>query len=194
MRAHHFTPEVSLQTAFPTIYPGITLSASVAGAVFAGSATNAQLLDNLGQSAVHAQRHCQHCHHWCIACAKQHRFVCGAANVFNVNTTTTDANVKSDISGGNLIIQANVGGVTYNVATALGASGIICHKQCCHSGHHTDCDWQQFRRQFEHMAGQVSAIGNITGGNINTLGLGTRGINQCHSQCARLAIYALPVN
>jgi hypothetical protein len=34
----------------------------------------------------------------------------GAANVFNVNTTTTDANIKSNISGGNLIIQSNVSG------------------------------------------------------------------------------------
>jgi len=37
-----FTPEAALVVAFPTIYPGVTLSASVSGAVFAGSATNAQ--------------------------------------------------------------------------------------------------------------------------------------------------------
>jgi hypothetical protein len=45
-----FTPEAALLAAFPIIYPGITLSASVSSAVFAGTATNAALLDNLDSS------------------------------------------------------------------------------------------------------------------------------------------------
>jgi hypothetical protein len=77
----------------------------------------------------------------------------GAANVFNVNTNTTDANIKSNISGGNLILQANVAGTTFNVATALGASGTFAIGNAATVGT------------------TVSAVGNITGGNLLTAGL-----------------------
>ena len=163
-----FTPEVSLQTAFPTIFPGITLSASVAGAVFAGSATNAQLLDNL-DSLQFMRSDTATATTGVLRVQNNTGLFVGAANVFNVNTTTTDANVKSDISGGNLIIQANVGGVTYNVATALGASGIFAISNAATVGTTLTVTGNSSGSNFN-TTGQVSAIGNITGGNINTLG------------------------
>ena len=163
-----FTPEVSLQTAFPTIFPGITLSASVAGAVFAGSATNAQLLDNL-DSLQFMRSDTATATTGVLRVQNNTGLFVGAANVFNVNTTTTDANVKSDISGGNLIIQANVGGVTYNVATALGASGIFAISNAATVGTTLTVTGNSSGSNFN-TSGQVSAIGNITGGNINTLG------------------------
>jgi hypothetical protein len=164
-----FTPEVSLQTAFPTIFPGITLSASVAGAVFAGSATNAQLLDNL-DSLQFMRSDTATATTGVLRVQNNTGLFVGAANVFNVNTTTTDANIKSDISGGNLIIQANVGGVTYNVARALGASGIFAVANAATVGTTLTVTGNSAGGNLV-TAGQVSATGNITGGNINTSSL-----------------------
>jgi hypothetical protein len=164
-----FTPEVSLQTAFPTIFPGITLSSSVAGAVFAGSATNAQLLDNL-DSLQFMRSDTATATTGVLRVQNNTGLFVGAANVFNVNTTTTDANVKSNISGGNLIIQANVGGVTYNVATALGASGIFAVANAATVGTTLTVTGNSAGGNLV-TAGQVSATGNVTGGNINTLSL-----------------------
>jgi hypothetical protein len=110
-----FTPEAALLAAFPTIYPGITLSTSVAGAVFAGTAQNAALLDNL-DSTDFMRATANTATTGIVRVQNNTGLFVGAANVFNVNTTTTDANIKSNISGGNLIIQANVSGTTYNVA------------------------------------------------------------------------------
>jgi hypothetical protein len=164
-----FTPEVSLQTAFPTIFPGITLSASVAGAVFAGSATNAQLLDNL-DSLQFMRSDTATATTGVLRVQNNTGLFVGAANVFNVNTTTTDANIKSNISDGNLIIQANVGGVTYNVATALGASGTFAVSNAATVGTTMTVTGNSAGGNLV-TAGQVSATGNVTGGNINTVAL-----------------------
>jgi hypothetical protein len=164
-----FTPEVSLQTAFPTIFPGITLSASVAGAVFAGSATNAQLLDNL-DSLQFMRSDTATATTGVLRVQNNTGLFVGAANVFNVNTTTTDANIKSDISGGNLIIQANVSGTTYNVATALGASGTFAIANAATVGTTLTVTGNSAGGNLT-TAGQVSAIGNITGGNVITASL-----------------------
>jgi hypothetical protein len=164
-----FTPEISLQTAFPTIFPGITLSASVAGAVFAGSATNAQLLDNL-DSLQFMRSDTATATTGVLRVQNNTGLFVGAANVFNVNTTTTDANIKSDISGGNLIIQANVSGTTFNVATALGASGTFAIGNAATVGTTMTVTGNSSGGNLT-TAGQVSAIGNVTGGNVITSSL-----------------------
>jgi hypothetical protein len=164
-----FTPEVSLQTAFPTIFPGITLSASVAGAVFAGSATNAQLLDSL-DSLQFMRSDTATATTGVLRVQNNTGLFVGAANVFNVNTTTTDANIKSNISGGNLIIQANVSGTTFNVATALGASGTFAIGNAATVGTTMTVTGNSAGGNLT-TSGQVSAIGNITGGNVITASL-----------------------
>ena len=164
-----FTPEVSLQTAFPTIFPGITLSASVAGAVFAGSATNAQLLDNL-DSLQFMRSDTATATTGVLRVQNNTGLFVGAANVFNVNTTTTDANIKSNISGGNLIIQANVGGATYDVARVLGASGIFAVANAATVGTTLTVTGNSAGGNLT-TAGQVSATGNVTGSNINAVAL-----------------------
>jgi hypothetical protein len=164
-----FTPEVSLQAAFPTIFPGITLSASVAGAVFAGSATNAQLLDNL-DSLQFMRSDTNTATTGIMRVQNNTGLFVGTANVFNVNTTTTDANIKSNISGGNLIIQANVSGTTFNVATALGASGTFAISNAATVGTTLTVTGNSAGGNLT-TSGQVSAIGNITGGNVVTASL-----------------------
>jgi hypothetical protein len=94
----------------------------------------------------------------------------GAANVFNVNTTTTDANVKSNISGGNLIIQANVSGTTYNVASALGANGTFAVSNAATVGTTLSVTGNTTSGNLL-TGGLVSATGNVTGGNLTTSAL-----------------------
>ena len=161
-----FTPEVGLQAAFPTIFPGITLSSTVSGAVFAGSATNAQLLDSLDSSQFMRTDTATSTTGVLRVQTNTGLFV-GVANVFNVNTTATDANIKSNISGGNLIIQANVSGTTYTVATAYGANGVFAIGNAATVGTTLGVTGNSSGGNLT-TGGQVSATGNVTGGNIIT--------------------------
>ena len=164
-----FTPEAALLVAFPTIYPGVTLSASVSGAVFAGSATNSQLLDSLDSSQF-MRSDTNTATTGVMRVQNNTGLFVGSANVFNVNTTTTDANIKSNISGGNLIIQANVSGTTFNVASALGANGTFAIANGATVGTTMTVTGNSSGGNIN-TAGQVSAIGNVTGGNVITAAL-----------------------
>ena len=165
-----FTPQASVVAkGFPTIYPGVTLSSNVSGAVFAGSATNAQLLDNLDSSQF-MRSDTNTATTGIMRVQNNTGLFVGTANVFNVNTTTTDANVKSNISGGNLIIQANVSGTTYNVATALGANGTFAISNAATVGTTLAVTGNSSGGNLT-TGGQVSATGNVTGGNVITASL-----------------------
>ena len=146
-----FTPSAPTYTTFPTIYNGITLY-NTGSPVFAGTVTNAALLDNL-DSTDFMRATANTSTTGTLAVLNNFGLTVGAANVFAVNTTTTDANIKSAISGGNLVIQANVGGTTYNVARAVGANGTFAVSNAMTAGT------------------TISAVGNISGGNILTVGL-----------------------
>ena len=164
-----FTPQASLQAAFPTIYPGLTLSSTVSGAVFAGSATNAQLLDSLDSSQF-MRTDANTSTTGILRVQNNTGMFVGVSNVFNVNTTTTDANIKSNISGGNLIIQANVAGTTYNVAQALGSNGTFAVSNAATVGTTLNVTGNTTGGNLL-TAGLVSAAGNVTGGNIITAAL-----------------------
>jgi hypothetical protein len=77
----------------------------------------------------------------------------GASNAFSVTQSTNDAVVRSDISNGNLVLQANVAGTIYNVARALGGNGTFAIANAATVG------------------STLSAVGNVTGGNLLTGGL-----------------------
>ena len=161
----NFTPAAPVSTTFPTIYTGITLTNS-GTPVFAGNATNAQTLDSLDstdfmRATANAQTTGQ------LNVLNNTGLFVGAANVFNVNTTTTDANIKSNISNGNLVIQANVAGTTYTVATALGASGTFAVANAFTVGSTASVTGNVTGGNIL-TAGLISATGNITGGNVGT--------------------------
>jgi len=164
-----FTPQASLVTAFPTIFPGFTLSSTVSSAVFAGSATNAQLLDNL-DSTDFMRATANTTTTGTVSILNNTGLNVGVANVFNVNTTTTDANIKSAISGGNLNIQANVSGTTFVVAQALGASGTFAVSNALVVGSTASAVGNITGANFN-TGGLITAVGNIIGGNINTAAL-----------------------
>ena len=161
-----FQPAAPTNTSFPNIFAGITLASAGLGAsaVFAGSATNAQLLDSLDSTDfMRATANTQTS--GTLRVTNNTGLFVGAANVFNVNTTSTDANVKSDISGGNLTIQANVGGTTFNVAQALGASGTFAVSNAATVGTTLTVTGNSSGGNLN-TAGNVVATGNVAGGNI----------------------------
>jgi hypothetical protein len=164
-----FTPQASLVAAFPTIFPGFTLSSSVSSAVFAGSATNAQLLDNL-DSTDFMRATANTSTTGTVNILNNTGLSVGAANVFNVNTTSTDANIKSNITGGNLNIQANVSGTTFMVAQALGATGVFAVSNAVTVGTTASAVGNITGGNII-TGGVITSTGNITGGNINTAAL-----------------------
>ena len=147
-----FVPEAALLAAFPQIYPGITLSASVSSAVFAGTATNAALLDNLDSSDF-MRSTANTSTNGRLQVNNANGIYIGTSNVVQISQSTNDGIIATPVNTGNLIIQTNVSGVTYTVATALGANGTFAIANAATVGT------------------TLSATGNITGANINTGGL-----------------------
>lgn len=163
-----FTPAAPINTAFPTVYNGITLWNS-GSPVFGGSATNAQLLDSL-DSTDFMRATANTATSGILRVQNNTGLFVGTANVFNVSTANNDALIKSDISTGNLVIQANVGGTTYDVARALGASGTFAISNAATVGSTLNVTGNVTGGNLNTGA-QVVATGNVTGGNIVTAGL-----------------------
>jgi hypothetical protein len=160
-----FTPAAPINTTFPTIYNGITLWNS-GSPVFGGSATNAQTLNSLA-STDFMRATANTTTTGTVKVLNDTGLYVGAANVFNVNTSATDANIKSDISSGNLNIQANVGGTTYLVARALGGNGTFAIANSATVGNALTVTGTVSGGELT-TGGNVSATGNVTGGNIKT--------------------------
>jgi len=158
-----FTPASPTNSTFPTIYPGITLTNS-GSPVFAGSATNAQTLDSL-DSTDFMRATANTTTTGTLKVLNNTGLYVGTGNVFNVNVSGNDAQIKSDISNGNLTIQANVAGTTYNVAQALGATGVFAVSNAMTAGTTISAVGNVTGGNLR-TGGQVSATGNITGGNI----------------------------
>ncbi len=163
-----FTPAAPVNATFPTIFNGITLWNS-GSPVFGGSATNAQLLDSL-DSTDFMRATANTATTGILRVQNNTGLFVGAANVFNVSTSNNDALIKSDISTGNLVIQANVGGSTFDVARALGASGTFAISNAATVGTTLNVTGNITGANLNTGA-QVVATGNITGGNISTAGL-----------------------
>jgi hypothetical protein len=162
-----FTPAAPLNAVFPTIFNGITIWNS-GNPVFGGTATNAALLDNLDSlDFMRATANTQTT--GTLRVQNNTGLFVGAANVFTVNTTSTDANVRSDISGGNLVLQANVGGTINNVARVLG-TGVFAIANSATVGTTLSVTGNTTAANLI-TGGQVIATGNVAGGNITTPGV-----------------------
>ena len=158
-----FTPEAALLAAFPTIYPGVTLSSSVSGAVFAGSATNAQLLDSLDSTSF-MRADANTATTGRLQVNNANGIYIGTSNVVNISQSSNDGIIASPVSTGNLIIRTNVSGTTYTVATALGGNGAFAIANAATVGTTLNVTGNTTGGNLL-TGGQVSAAGNITGAN-----------------------------
>jgi hypothetical protein len=163
-----FTPAAPINTDFPSIFNGITLWNS-GSPVFGGSATNAQLLDNL-DSTDFMRATANTATTGTLRINNDLGLFVGTANAAVISETGNDGVVRSGISGGNLIIQSNVGGTLFDVARALGANGTFAVSNAATVGTTLSVTGNITGANLNTGA-QVVATGNVTGGNIVTAGL-----------------------
>ena len=161
-----FTPEAALLAAFPTIYPGITLSASVGSAVFAGTATNANLLDNLDSSDF-MRATANTATTGRLQVNNANGIYIGTSNVVNISQSSNDGIITAPVSTGNLIIRTNFAGTTYTVATALGGNGAFAIANAATVGTTLNVTGNVTGGNLL-TAGLISSTGNVTSGNVNT--------------------------
>jgi hypothetical protein len=159
-----FVPQASLQSAFPTIYPGVTLSATVSGARYEGTANNANFLNSVASSQF--MRSDQDTSTTGVLRVLNNSGMrVGSTNAFSVTQSSNDAQIRGDISSANLVIQANVAGTIYNVASALGSNGTFAVANAATVGTTLGVVGNATGGNLN-TSGQVSATGNITGGNV----------------------------
>jgi len=163
-----FTPAAPINATFPSIFNGITLWNS-GSPVFGGSATNAQLLDNL-DSLDFMRATANTATSGTVRINNDLGLFVGTGNAAIISETGNDGVVRSGISGGNLVIQSNVGGTLFDVARALGASGTFAVSNAATVGTTLSVTGNITGANLNTGA-QVVAVGNVTGGNIVTTGL-----------------------
>ena len=161
-----FVPEASLSSSFGNIYPGITLSSTVTGAVFAGTANNAAYLDSLDSSQF-MRSDANTATTGRLQVNNANGIYIGTSNVVNISQSSNDGIIASSVSTGNLILRTNVAGTTYTVATALGGNGAFAIANAATVGTTLSVTGNTTGGNLL-TGGQVSATGNITGGNIVT--------------------------
>ena len=167
--AAQFVPEAALLPGFPIIYPGITLAANVSSAVFAGTATNATLLDNLDSSDF-MRATANTATTGRLQVNNANGIFIGTSNVVQISQSGNDGILATPVSTGNLIIRTNVSGTTYTVATALGANGTFAIANAATVGTTLSATGNVTGGNVL-TGGLLSATGNVTGGNLVTLGL-----------------------
>jgi hypothetical protein len=163
-----FTPAAPINADFPSIFNGITLYNS-GSPVFGGSATNAQLLDNL-DSLDFMRATANTATTGTLRVNNNTGLFVGTTNAAVISQSSNDGVVGSRISGGNLVIQSNVGGTLFDVARALGASGTFAVSNAATVGTTLSVTGNITGANLNTGA-QVVATGNVTGGNITTAGL-----------------------
>jgi hypothetical protein len=164
----NFTPAAPINATFPTIFNGITLWNS-GSPVFGGSATNAQLLDSL-DSTDFMRATANTATTGTVRINNDLGLFVGTGNATVISESGNDGVIRSSISGGNLVIQSNVGGTLFDVARALGASGTFAVSNAATVGTTLSVTGNITGANLNTGA-QVVAVGNVTGGNIVTAGL-----------------------
>jgi hypothetical protein len=118
-----WTPGAAI-TGFATVGPGIQLSTSVSNAVFKGSATNAQTLDNLDStdflSAVGNDTTSG-----TLGVLNDTGLAVGVDSDLRVSVSGSDVTIQNQTSNGDVVLRVNDGGVATTVATLDGATGTL---------------------------------------------------------------------
>jgi len=115
-----FTPSPAL-TGFATIYPGYNLSTDIANVVFAGTATNSELLDSL-DSTQFLRSDTNDTTSGSLGVLNDAGLIIGADSDLQISITGTTSYIESLVSDTDLILRVNDGGVVTDVITLDGAS------------------------------------------------------------------------
>ena len=121
-----FTPGGSGITGFATVGPGIQLSSSVSGAVFGGTATDADALDGLA-STQFLRSDANDTTSGTLGVLNDTGLTVGADQdaKISVTTATSAVTIANQTSNANLIFQVNVAGTPTTAMTIFGANGVI---------------------------------------------------------------------
>ena len=119
-----FTPQTSI-TGFATISPGVQVSSAVVGAAFTGTATNADLLDNLN-STQFVRSDANASMSGTLLVANDSGVTIGTDSDLRLNVSGSDVYVNNNTSNGDIFFRVNksVGGVT-TALTIDGATGYV---------------------------------------------------------------------
>ena len=121
-----FTPGGSGITGFATVGPGIQLSTSVSGAVFGGTASDADALDGL-VSTQFLRSDANDTTSGTLGVLNDTGLTVGADQdaKISVTTATSAVTIANQTSNANLVFQVNVAGTPTTAMTIFGANGVI---------------------------------------------------------------------
>jgi hypothetical protein len=121
-----FTPGGSGITGFATVGPGIQLSTSVSGAVFGGTASDADALDGLA-STQFLRSDANDTTSGTLGILNDTGLTVGADQDarISVTTATSAVTIANQTSNANLVFQVNVAGTPTTAMTIFGANGVI---------------------------------------------------------------------
>lgn len=117
-----FTPQIAI-TGFATIGPGLQLSSTVSNALFRGTSTNAQLLDNIASTGF-IQRNVNQTTTGTLGILDDSGLSVGADSDARIIITGSDVFLRNQTQDGNLTLQVNDGGVTTTAININGATGV----------------------------------------------------------------------
>ena len=118
-----FTPAAAL-SGFSTISPGLNMSTTVAGAVFKGTATNADTLDSLDSTAF-MRSNTNTSTTGTLSILNDTGLYVGGDSDGRLFVTGTDVYLRNQTQDGDLIFQVNDGGSTTTVLTIDGATSSL---------------------------------------------------------------------
>ena len=151
-----FTPASAI-TGFGTISPGIQVSSTVSGALFQGTATNAQTLNTLG-SGQFMRSDANTSTSGTMSVLNNTGLSVGANSDFRATVSGTAVTLANQTSNGNINFNVNIGGTPTTVMNINGSTGVI-------TGNQIDANYADLAERFEADAelspGTVVELGGI---------------------------------
>ena len=151
-----FTPASAI-TGFATISPGIQVSSTVSGALFQGTATNAQTLNTLGSSQF-MRSDANTSTSGTLSVVNNTGLSVGANSDFRATVSGTAVTLANQTSNGNINFNVNIGGTPTTVMNINGSTGVI-------TGNQIDANYADLAERFEADAelspGTVVELGGI---------------------------------
>jgi hypothetical protein len=121
--AEQFTPGTAI-SGFATIYKGITLSTAIASNKLTGTATDADALGGVA-AANYLRSNANDTTSGSLGIINDSGLTIGAGSDLTVTVSGTDVTFANTSSNGDILFTVNDGGVTKNVLTLSGGTGII---------------------------------------------------------------------
>jgi hypothetical protein len=154
-----FTPGGAGITGFATVGPGIQLSSSVSGAVFGGTASDADALDGLARTQF-LRSDANDTTSGTLGILNDTGLTVGADQDarISVTTATSAVTIANQTSNANLVFQVNVAGTPTTAMTIFGANGVISGTQI--NANYADVA-ERFAADQTYVPGTVVELGGV---------------------------------